>query len=302
MKRILAIALTLCFLLPGAAWAGTMGSGSGSYQVPYLSVRDGVQFSGSYAPDLSTAYIKAYSFTSEPRFTLELMVQRHQLTYLSMLYFGAASNNQVQQFLYVKSPTWIPADEGQGSGIRLDTLDDQAHAFFGQLLWRFWPASVSFDEDPLWPLIMLFSPLAGQAGSSYHPLPPLTAENFRQDISRLLGTEMILEKVHFAFAGKEMGTGAQLMASIPGEKMAYADIWQALTGYFDSKGWSADIQFTASGPTGEVFGYRKGNALALVKLNWAPVGIDLLPDVPIGAQEIPLDQQVTGVYILLAEN
>ncbi|MEI6531030.1 MAG: hypothetical protein WCN99_06020 [bacterium] len=299
MKRILAIALTLCFLLPGAAMAGTMGTGS--YQVPYMEVRDGVQFTGSYAPDLSTAYIQAYSFTSEPRFTLELMVQRHQLTYLSMLYFGAASNNQVRQFLYVKSPTWIPADEGQGLGIRLDTLDDQAHAFFGQLLWRFWPVSVPYEEDPLWPLIMLFSPLAGQAGS-YHPLPPLAAENFRQDISRLLGTEMILEKVHFSFAGKDMGTGAQLMAGIPGEKMAYADIWSAITGYFDGKGWSADIQFAAGGPTGEVFAYRKGNALALVKLNWAPVGIDLLPDVPIGAQDIPLDQQVTGVYILLAEN
>jgi hypothetical protein len=136
-------------------------SPNGTYQVPYLSVRDGVQFAGSYASDLSTAYIKAYSFTNEPRFTLELMVQRHHLTYLSMLYFGAASNNQVQQFLYVKSPTWIPADEGQASGIRLDTLDDQAHAFFGQLLWRFWPASVPFEEDPLWPLIMLFSPLTG---------------------------------------------------------------------------------------------------------------------------------------------
>ncbi|MCX5973752.1 MAG: hypothetical protein NTU59_03590, partial [Coprothermobacterota bacterium] len=66
-------------------------------------------------------------------------------------------------------------------------------------------------------------------------------------------------------------------------------------------GWTEDIAFAADGPMGSIRGFRKDKAIAVIDVSWAPFGgVQVDPNKPIEAQNIPADKQLYTVLLLLA--
>jgi hypothetical protein len=169
MKRWIVWALVLFFLLPvGTAWAE--GLPTASYQVPYAVVRGGIHFAGSYATDLRTAFARVYNFDQKPvleRFTLDALIQDHKVSFLSLILYQEGRLDIAKRFLYFLPPNRIAQGDGQGAGILTDQLDNAGHNFLGRLLEDFWPIQVPYEQNPFWPLMMLFSPIVSQNNPDY---------------------------------------------------------------------------------------------------------------------------------------
>jgi hypothetical protein len=309
MKRWLVFLLIVCCLLPASGvWAEGVGIGSppalgtARYQIPYCTVRGGIFFSGSYAADLSTAYVHASNFNRRDFlacFSMDAMVQGGKVTYLSLILYQGINSNVVQRFLY-----FLPANragsEGQGTGIRIDQLDTWGHDFLGGILEDFWPMPVPYEQNPFWPLMMLFSPLISQTGQ-YRPLPEAVCKEISGQLQAVLPVTLAVGTSSFEFGGTKLGQCCRLSAWGWGATVG-VQANDRIRQFFSDHGWTPVLRFFADGIFGSIAGYQQGTKLAVVELMMEPMAdVVISPDIPISAQEIPDEKWHYELTISLAE-
>ncbi|MEI6309209.1 MAG: hypothetical protein WCP58_06175 [bacterium] len=309
MKRWLVFLLIACCLLPASgAWAEGVGTGSppalgtARYQIPYCAVREGIFFSGSYAADLSTAYVNASNFNRRDflaRFTMDAMVQGGKVTYLSLILYQGIDSNVVQRFLYFL-PANLAGAEGQGAGIRIDQLDTWGHDFLGGILEDFWPMPVSYEQNPFWPLMMLFSPLIRQAGN-YRPLAEVDCKEISGQLQAVLPVTLAVGTSSFEFGGNKLGQCCRLSAWGWGATVG-VQANERIRQFFSDRGWIPVLRLFADGRSGAISGYRQGKKLVVVELMVEPMAnlVDN-PDIPIEMLEIPDEKMHYELTIFIAE-
>ena len=310
MKRWLVFLLVVCCLLPASSvWAEGVGIVSppalstARYQVPYCAVREGIFFSGSYAADLSTAYVHACNFdrfNGQACFNLDALVESNRVTYLSLVLYQGNNFALAQRFLFFLPANWAGASEGQGEGIRLDQLDTQGHDFLGGLLEDFWPMPVPYEQNPFLPLMMLFSPLTSQTGQ-YQPLPDDVCKEISSQLQALLPVTLAVGTSSFEFGGKKLGQCCRLSAWGWGATVG-VQANDRIRQFFSDLGWTPVLRFFADGIFGSIAGYQQGTKLAVVELMMEPMAdVVISPDIPISAQEIPDEKWHYELTISLAE-
>lgn len=161
------------------------------------------------------------------------------------------------------------------------------------------------------------SPTPSTSGTKFQGMPSATVDAIYKEVQTALGVaEMKIAQEGFTLelgantavvkAGLEIlpttnwgqvfvagGTGANFAsASQTAQKMA--TVLQGL-------GWTEDIAFAADGPMGSVRGFRKDKAIAVIDVSWVPASdVQVDPNQPIEAQNIPAAKQIYTVRLLLA--
>ncbi|MCX5976431.1 MAG: hypothetical protein NTV33_06290 [Coprothermobacterota bacterium] len=310
MKRWLVFLLVACCFLPsGGAWAEGLDKGSppalsaARYQIPYCAVRGGISFSGSYAADLSTAYVHAGNFNRRDFlacFSMDAMVQGGKVTYLSLILYQGMSSTLAQRFLYFLPANRYAGFEGQGTGIRIDQLDTWGHDFLGGILEDFWPMPVAYEQNPFWPLMMLFSPLISQTGQ-YRPLAEVDCKEISGQLQAVLPVTLAVGTSSFEFGGTKLGQCCRLSAWGWGATVG-VQANDRIRQFFSDHGWIPVLRLFADGRFGAIAGYRQGKKLAVVELMVEPIAnlVDN-PDIPIEMLEIPDEKMHYELTISIAE-
>jgi len=93
--------------------------------------------------------------------------------------------------------------------------------------------------------------------------------------------------------------GCQAAASGTGVEFESLDVlFTAVREIFEARGWQADINYDAGGPTGMLGGYRQDSALCLWLVEWTPSEDANCPDdQPISACELALEQRLYTVTV-----
>jgi len=309
MKWWLVFLLIVCCLLPASgAWAEGVSTGSppalgtARNQIPYNAVRLGIYFSGSYAADLSTAYVHASNFNRRSffaSFDLDALVQDGKVTYLSLILYQGINSNVAQRFLYFL-PSNLVGSEGQGMGIRIDQLDTWGHDFLGGILEDFWPMPVPYEQNPFWPLMMLFSPLIRQVGD-YRPLAEVDCKEISGQLQALLPVTLAVGTSSFDFGGKKLGQCCRLTAWGLGAT-AGVQANDRIRQFFRDRGWIPALVYFWDGRFSAISLYRQGKKLVVMELLMKPTAnlVDN-PDIQIEMQEIPDEKMHYELTISIAE-
>ena len=96
------------------------------------------------------------------------------------------------------------------------------------------------------------------------------------------------------FVTGEQADGCQALAT--GTEVAFGGLAEAITAVqsiFTGQNWQADINYSASGPTGELGGYRLNDAFCLWSIEWTPAAdADCPDDQPISACQLAPEQKL----------
>ena len=161
------------------------------------------------------------------------------------------------------------------------------------------------------------SPTPSTSGTKFQGLPSATVDAIYKEVKAALGVaDMEIAQEGFTLAqgtdtavmkaGLEIlpttNWGQVIIAGGTGVNFAgTGQTVQKIATILQGLGWTEDITFAADGQTGSVRGFRKDKAIAVIDVSWIPFGdVQVDPNKPIEAQNIPADKQLYTVRLLLA--
>lgn len=143
------------------------------------------------------------------------------------------------------------------------------------------------------------------AAESYQPLPVAECGKIRQEMNnvlkvRVMGTGGPFNDVQTG----EKGTGCLLNATGTGQHFqSINQVAKDLEAMLTKQGWQPDNNYAADGPTGKQRGFRKGNSLALLKVETNPSeNVKCPANQPISACEVAPAQMVYDISLNIATN
>ncbi len=132
------------------------------------------------------------------------------------------------------------------------------------------------------------------------PIDAIACEELRTAVASRLGTEVNIAEALFNDGADVSGTSCQLVAKGNGTQFKdVGDVALDLRTLLEERGWTADIRYTADGPTGSRTGFRKDNSVALVSAGWTPTP-DVQCEGPIAGCNIAKEQQLVTVTLEVA--
>lgn len=134
----------------------------------------------------------------------------------------------------------------------------------------------------------------------YQSLPTATCNQLRQEMSKVFSVRVAMNRATFQdFINGGRGTSCQL--TVTGNGRNFKDIDQVLrkmSAMLTKQGWGNAPNYVADGPTGVARGFRKGNSLALLNIEWEPSADANCPnDQPISDCELSPDQQLYRITL-----
>lgn len=155
------------------------------------------------------------------------------------------------------------------------------------------------------------------SGTKFQGMPSATVDAIYKEVQTALGVaEMKIAQEGFTLtlgsntaivkAGLEIlpttSWGQVIIAGGTGVNFSSAsDTTQKMAAVLKGLGWTEDMAFAADGPMGSVRGFRKDKAIAVIEVNWVPASdVQVDPNQPIEAQNIPANKQLYTVRLLLA--
>lgn len=137
--------------------------------------------------------------------------------------------------------------------------------------------------------------IAQTSSPRYQPLPPATCNQLRQEMSKVLNVKVAIKRTPFQdFINGGRGTSCQLTATGNGQNFKEVDhVLRKLSAMLTKQGWRNAPNYVADGPTGVARGFRKGNSLAVLNIEWEPSADANCPnDQPISDCELSPEQQL----------
>lgn len=126
------------------------------------------------------------------------------------------------------------------------------------------------------------------------------------EMAQTLGVEvMTTAQIPFTdYITGNTDTGCQLTASGTGLDFANVNaVYQQVTTMLQSQNWLEDIQYAGGGPNGLLTGYRQGDELCLLAIEWSPAAeADCPADQPISACELSPEQMLYSVSLTCAQD
>jgi hypothetical protein len=88
-------------------------------------------------------------------------------------------------------------------------------------------------------------------------------------MGQALGVETSLVEAPFQdYVTGQAGTGCQ--AAVTGAGWDFVAVTQSLRAMLTAQGWQEDMMHAADGPTGTAVGFRQGDGLCLLSVEWKP--------------------------------
>lgn len=98
------------------------------------------------------------------------------------------------------------------------------------------------------------------------------------------------------------GTACRLTAKGTGKEFgSFGEVADKIRALLTEQGWAEDQAYLADGPTGTAAGFRKGSAVAVMRVEWQPgPEVQCPADQPISACEVTPEQQIFDISLSLA--
>jgi len=144
-----------------------------------------------------------------------------------------------------------------------------------------------------------------EPSGALQPLEAATCGSLADALGQALGVTMERAEAPFEdYISGQTGRGCRMTAGGTGlDFKDLATIVSALGEVFEARGWQADIEYEAAGPTGEAGAYRKGNALCLWEAMWEPSKeAKCPPDKPISACKLSPEQKLYRIAVNCAQS
>ncbi len=155
------------------------------------------------------------------------------------------------------------------------------------------------------------------SGAKFQGMPSATVDAIYKEVQTALGvTEMKIAQEGFTLtlgtntavvqAGLEIlpttDWGQVIIAAGTGVNFPSAsETAQKIATVLQGLGWTEDNAFAADGPMASFRGFRKDKAIAVIDVGWVPTSdVQVDPNKPIEAQNIPAAKQIYTVRLLLA--
>lgn len=142
--------------------------------------------------------------------------------------------------------------------------------------------------------------VAQTSSPRYQPLPAATCSQLRQEMSKVLKVRVAMKRATFQDSiNGGRGTSCQLMVTGNGRNFKDVDnVLRKLSAMLAKQGWGDAPNYVADGPLGVARGFRKGNSLALLNIEWEPSADAKCPDdQPISECELSLEQQLYRITL-----
>jgi hypothetical protein len=140
--------------------------------------------------------------------------------------------------------------------------------------------------------------------ADWQPVPIEICQDFQVSVAGTLGvTDVTLdEDAPFEdYINGTTGTGCLITAYGTGADFADIDVYAVLKEMLVTYGWTPDIQYDASGPTGMAGGFRRDYGLLILSASWEPSEDANCPsDQPISACELAPEQQIWTITLSIA--
>jgi hypothetical protein len=168
------------------------------------------------------------------------------------------------------------------------------------------PASLIFNSTPGIVSHTLSEPIATQAliaqtsSPRYQPLSTATCNQLRQEMNKVLKVRVTMKRSTFQdFINGGGGTSCQLTVTGNGRNFKDVDhVLRKMSAMLTKQGWGNAPNYVADGPTGVARGFRKGNNLALLNIEWEPSANANCPnDQPISDCELSPEQQLYRITL-----
>lgn len=145
------------------------------------------------------------------------------------------------------------------------------------------------------------STLVSQASARrFQPLPANTCHQLRSQMSQTLKVKATLTRASFKdYINNGQGMGCKIAATGNGRNFnELRDVANNLKAMLIKQGWKEDPQYAADGPTGAGMGFRKGNSLSLLMVEWEPApGANCPPNEPISDCKLSPEQQIYRITL-----
>lgn len=245
-----------------------------------------------------------------------------------LIWYGSGEQMAPSEAVRVLREVFLPPDN-----VLTYNLDADLATLIGTDPFEFYPQAVGFalsqgwgagggDEAILvinqnpdgsfyWSSILLANggfaanpPPAPAAG--WHPPDITVCQDLQVSVAGTLGvTEVELEgDAPFEdYLGGTSGTGCLLTVNGTGVDFEnFFDVFLQLKTMLEGQGWVSDMQFDGGGPTGELGGLRRDNALLLMLVGWEPSEDANCPqDQPISACPLEPEQMIYTITLSIAE-
>jgi hypothetical protein len=148
------------------------------------------------------------------------------------------------------------------------------------------------------------SPTAAPAASagSFKPLDSAACGDLTTAMGQTLGVEAALADAPFQdYVTGQAGTGCQ--AAVAGSGWDFVTVTQSLWAMLAAQGWQTDPMYDADGPTGAVRGFRQGDGLCLLTVEWKPSpDANCPPDKPISDCQLKPEQRLYSISLNCARD
>lgn len=145
--------------------------------------------------------------------------------------------------------------------------------------------------------------LPSAAAESYQPLAMAECGKMRQEMNKVLKVVVLgnigpFNDIHTG----EKGTGCLLLATGTGQNFqSINQVSKDLGIMLTEQGWQADNNYAADSPTGKQRGFRKGNKLALLKVETNPSADVKCPEnQPISACQVAPEKMAYEISLNIA--
>jgi hypothetical protein len=142
--------------------------------------------------------------------------------------------------------------------------------------------------------------VAQTSSPRYQPLPAATCSQLKQEMSKVLKVRVTMKRATFQDSiNGGQGTSCQLMVTGNGRNFKDVDnVLRKLSAMLTKQGWGDAPNYVADGPLGVARGFRKGNSLALLNIEWEPSADAKCPeDQPISDCELLPEQQLYRITL-----
>lgn len=142
--------------------------------------------------------------------------------------------------------------------------------------------------------------IAQTSSPRYQPLPAATCNQLKQEMSRVLNVRVMMKRSTFQdFINRGRGTSCQLTVTGNGQQFKDVDyVLRQMSEMLTKQGWGNAPNYVADGPTGVARGFRKGNNLAVLNIEWEPSADANCPnDQPISDCKLSPKQQLYRITL-----
>lgn len=142
--------------------------------------------------------------------------------------------------------------------------------------------------------------IAQTSARSFQPIPAHTCKQLQSQMSQTLRVKATLTRASFRDSiNGGQGMGCQITATGNGRNFqGVADVAGNLRAMLSKQGWVEDKKYLADGPTGTGTGFRKGNSLSLLLVEWEPAAsAKCPPDQPISDCPLSPEQQIYRITL-----